>query len=912
MKLEGGREGQRLGHYQLISIQDFAQALEKATDEEVSKQQVRPGLDGPGSHLPTPLSTLVGRKLEISAVSALLQRPDVRLVTLTGTGGIGKTRLGLAVAFQLQPAFVDGVFFIPLASIMEPALVISTIACELGMNQGYADRQPSVAEQLHALQSSLREKHCLLLLDNFEQVVQAAPTIAELLSACPQVKILVTSRAALHIQGEHEFPVPPLALPETTSTLLTEELAHYPAIALFLQRARAIKPDFDASPATVKTLEAICRRLDGLPLAIELAAARVKLLSPQALLQRLIHPLAILTGGTQNAPERQMTLRKTIAWSYHLLNAVEQQFFWRIAVFNGGCTLEAIEALYSSYAERSQLVLDGVTSLIDKSLLLQIGQGEEPRITMLATIREYALEMLEASGEELLIRWAHASYYVALAEEAEQALVGPQQALWLERLEREHDNLRAAMNWTLKQKGHDAERWIELALRLGGALRRFWQMRGHLHEGQTFLVQALEASEGVEVDLRARAKALIAAGTLASTQNDYARTETYCRQSLALFRELGDQQGTALSLYLLSVVPWMKGDSSAARSLTQEALVLFREMNDKERIAWALSTLGLIDTQEGKYASARMLYEESLALHRELGDRRAIAVSLLYLAQLLFISQGDQAALSSLLEESLFLFTDLGEKGGIANAYFLAGQLALREGNAVAAHVQTEKSIVLYREIGHRKALADALAILARVKVAQGEQTAALSLYEESLAIARELKHSSLVASCLEGFAQVIAMQGQLWWAARLFGAAEALREASGTPIPGIERENYEQTVLALRAHLGELDFSRTWSQGRAMSPEEALSRRVQEAPIPTVPTTTIPTPPAPTYPAGLTARQVQVLRLLARGMTNSEIAHELGLSEKTVAHHLTHIFNKTNSENRASAVAFAIHHGLA
>lgn len=899
-------------HQRYERIQDFAQALEEATGEDLPEQTLPLQThDVSFSNLPAPLTSLIGRNLEVSAVCALLRSPDARLVTLTGTGGIGKTRLGLAVAFKLQPTFGDGVFFIPLASIIDPTMVISTIAHELGMNHGYADRKHPVAEHLHYLKTSLREKHCLLLLDNFEQVVDAAPSIAELLTACPHLQIMVTSRAALHIQGEYEFPVPPLALPEATSPLPVEELADYPAIALFLQRATAIKPDFDVTAATIQTIVAICRRLDGLPLAIELAAARIKLFSPQALLQRMIHPLAILTGGTQNAPERHLTLRNTIAWSYHLLNAVEQQLFRRISVFSGGCTLEAIEALYISYPDRSELVLDGVTSLIDKSLLLQTGQGDEPRVMMLETIREYAVEMLNTSGEEQSVRQAHATYYVALAEKSEQELGGPRQAIWLERLEGEHDNLRAAMNWTLKQDGNDEERHIELALRLGGALRRFWQMHGHLDEGQIFLAQALATSDGVEVSSRARARALIAAGTLASTQNDYDRTETYCRQSLALFRELGDQQGTALSLYLLSVVPWMKGDSIAARSMTQEALALFREMGDKERVAWSLSTLGLLDAQEGKYDSARIFHEESLAAHRELGDKRGIAVSLLYLAQLLFVSQGDQAALRSLLEESLSLFTDLGEKEGIANSYSLAGQISLNQGDLAAARLQTEESILLYREMGHRKALAESLAILARVRATQGEKSAALSLYEESLAIARELNHSSLIASCLEGLAQVVSTQGKSWWAALLLGAAESLREAIGAPIPRIEQGNYERTVAAIRNDLGEFDFTLARSKGRAMSLEQAFSNQAHEKPLPLTSTATA-APATRTYPAGLTARQVQVLRLLALGMTNGEIAHELGLSEKTVAHHLTHIFNKTSSENRAAAVAFAIHHGLA
>ncbi|TMD56619.1 MAG: tetratricopeptide repeat protein [Chloroflexi bacterium] len=892
-------------------IQDFAQALEEAT-KTASPHWTLPSKtpDAYYSNLPAPLTPLIGREQEVLAVCALLQRQDVRLVTFTGTGGIGKTRLSLEVASELLRAFSDGVYFIPLASIVDPALVIPTIAHELGMTHRYAERQQPVAEHMDYLKTTLREKRCLLLLDNFEQVVSAAPDMAELLAACPHLKMLVTSRAVLYLQGEHAFPVPPLALPEGTSPLPVKDLTQYPAIALFLQRALAIKPDFDVTTANVQTIVAICRRLDGLPLAIELAAARIKLLPLEALLQRMIRPLAILTGGMQNAPERQLTLRNTIAWSYHLLNAVDQQLFRRISVFVGGCTLDAIEALYISYPDRTELVLDGVTSLIDKSLLQQTGQGDEPRLVMLETIREYALEMLSANGEEQMARYAHAAYYLSLAEESERELGGPNQAIWLERLEREHDNLRAAMEWSLKrgENAAEAERHVELALRLGGALRRFWQMHGHLNEGHIFLERALLASKGIEISTRARAKALIAAGTLASTQNDFDRTETYCRQSLALFRELGDQQGIALSLYLLSIVPLMKGDSVAARSLTQEALELFREMGDRERIAWSLSTLGIMDAQVGKYDSARLHYEESLAVHRELGDERGIAITLLRLAQLLFVSQGDQEVLRSLLDEGLALFTELGEKEGIANCYSLSGELALSQGDSAAARLQIETSITLYREIGHRRALAESFAVLARIVSAQGERAAARSIYEESLAIARELKHTPLIASCLEGLADVVSSQGQFRWAAQLLGAAESLREAIGIPIALIDRANYERQVAAVRGSLDEHDFAALWSEGRATTPEQALAAQGRSRSPASITAATIP---SPTYPAGLTAREVQVLRLLAGGLTNREIARELSLSEKTVAHHLTHIFNKTNSENRAAATAFAIRQGL-
>lgn len=893
-------------------IQDFAQALADASTL-ASPEYTLPlkSADAYFSNIPAQLTSLIGREQEVAAISTLLERPDVRLLTLTGTGGIGKTRLSLEIGTALLPAFSDGVYFVPLASISDPALVIPAIAHTLGLQHRYLDGQQPLEEHLDYLKTSLREKHYLLLLDNFEQVVSAAPAIAELLSACPRIKILVTSRETLHLQGEYEFPLPPLALPGGTSPLPLHELTQYAAIALFLQRAMAIKPDFAVTTANVHIIAMICRRLDGLPLAIELAAARVKLLTPQALLQRLSHPLNVLTGGRQNAPERHQTLRNTIAWSYHLLNAVEQQLFRRVAVFVGSCSLEAVEALYSSYPDKAALVLDGVSSLIDKSLLRQVEQGDEPRLLMLETIREYALEMLIANREERMIRYAHASYYLSLVEESEHELVGPRQASWLERLEREHDNLRAALDWSLKpdEDRDETQRRMEIALRLAGALRRFWQMHGHLKEGQFFLEQALSASEGIIVSAQARAKALIGAGTLASIQNDFHRTETYCQESLLLFRELGDQQGIALSLFILSVVPMMKGDSGTARARTEEALALFREMGDRERIAWSLSTLGLLDMQEGNYASAHTRYEESLATHRRSGDKRGIASSLLSLAQLLFISQGDQAALRSLLDEGLALYQELGEKQGIANSYVLDGQLAFSQDDVTTARSQLEEGIQLYREIGHRRALAEALIILARVVLAQGEWTEARAFYEESREMAITLKDRLLIATCLEVYASTTAQEGQLRRAARLWGAAEALRESIRVSLPPVARQDYERAVALARTQLGEKAFTTAWREGRAMTPEQAFASQELEASTPA--NNAIPAQ-APAYPAGLTAREVEVLRLVARGLTSGEIARELQISEKTVAHHLTHIFNKTTSENRAAAVAFAIHHGLA
>ncbi len=887
------RAGEQSGDHRLIHLLVHANTAQPAEVGYALK-----------NNLPAQLTSLIGREREVMAVRALMRQPELRLLTLTGTGGIGKTRLGLQVANELLDEFVDGVYFVPLAPIADPSLVIPTIAQALGINEDGGRPLQSF------LQAYLREKHLLLLLDNFEQVTAAAPELAALLSSCPDLKVMVTSRAVLHLHGEHEFPVPPLALPDLqhfTQLPESEVLSKYPAIHLFLQRASAIKPGFALTEANAHVVAEICARLDGLPLAIELAAARIKLLSPRALLQRLSHRFEVLTSRTQNAPERQQTLRNALAWSYDLLNVQEQRIFRRLSIFAGGCTLEAIEYLCSALGDDCDegVVLDGVASLIDKSLMqsTEVNGEEETRFVMLETVREYGLEALAASGEMEVIQQAHAAYHLRLAEEAEQGLGGPQQATWLKRLEREHDNLRAAQGWLL-EPGEGGQR-KEMALRLGGALRRFWVIHGHISEGRHFLERALAGSEGVAASVRARA--LIAAANLAVIQNDYDRAELLAAESLAHFREFGDQAGIALSLYLLGSAAWSRGYTGATRSLIEESLALSRAVGDKERVAWSLFTLALLDSRQGEYARARALFEASLAMHREVGSKRGMASSLFQLAQVLFVSRGDLAMVSSLLEEGFALYRELGDKEGIAASLCLAGQVALSQDDLAAARSLGEESVLLYREIGYKWGWASALSFLARVAVFRGSAMEARTLYEESLALAREADYKESIASSLEGLAGVIAAQGEPAWAAQLWGAAESVRSTAGIPMPPVERDGYERAVAAAGAQLEEGSFATKWAEGWVMTPEQVIAAHGE----------TIILPPAaagvaaPSYPAGLTAREVDVLRLVARGLSNAQIARELVLSEKTVAAHLTHIFNKTDSGNRAAAAAFAIRNGL-
>ncbi len=544
-------------------------------------------LDSRPNNLPVQLTPLIGREKEGAAVQNLLQREDVRLVTLTGPGGMGKTRMGLQVAADLSDLFPDGVYFVNLAPLSDPTLVVSTIAQTLDLKE--TGDQPL----LDLLKGYLRDKQLLLLLDNFEQVVSAALQVVDLLAACLKLKVIVTSRAVLHVRGEQEFPIPPLAVPDPKRLPDLVTLSHYEAVELFLSRSQAVKPEFQLSNTNAPVIAEICARLDGLPLAIELAAARIKLLPPQALLARLGQRLAVLTSGPHDVPARQQTLRNTITWSYNLLEAQEQRLFRRLSVFVGGCTLEAIEAvcIARETSTPTMSMLDCVASLIDKSLLQQTEQeGEQPRLVMLETIREYGLEALEMSGDMEITRQAHAMYYLAMAEKAEPKLEGPQQAVWLDRLEREYDNLRSALRWFLErgEVGHS----IELALRQAGALRRFWEVRGHWSEGWNFLEQALAGSKGVAVPVQL--KALKAAAHLAFVRSDNDRAEALSEECLARCRELGDTAGMALSLRLLGSIALSRCNFIVAYSQTEESLALFREVEDKEGTAWSLNNLATV------------------------------------------------------------------------------------------------------------------------------------------------------------------------------------------------------------------------------------------------------------------------------------------------------------------------------
>ena len=639
---------------------ELAAIRERFAEKPAPRAETRP------VNIPVQRTGFVGREKEVAAAKEMLLRPDVRLVTVTGPGGIGKTRLGVEVASGLAERFPGGVHFVPLSALRDAGLIASVIVQTLGI------RETGGQSPLETLQKYLQEPSrgpMLLLLDNFEHVIAAAPAVAELLAMAPQLKILVTSRAALHVYGEHEFPVPPLALPDAQTARAPEALGQFPAVALFVQRAAAVKPDFELNRENATAVVEICARLDGLPLAIELAAARVKVLSPSAMRTRLASRLQLLTGGARDLPQRQQTLRSAIDWSYDLLSAAEQKLFCRLAVFVGGCTLEGVEAVCDTKGDLNLDLLDGTESLVDKSLLQRVEQANgESRFVMLETIREYALEKLQANGEDKLTKRAHAAYCLVLAEEEATEQSGAERAEWHDRFALEHDNFRAALQW-LAESG-DAD-W---GLRLGTALFRFWEGCEYFAEGRDSLERLLKIPKAAPPS-RARARALFSAGVLAGEQGDYDASDALMGESLDVARKLGDTQGVAVSLNARAVNARDRGNLVMAHALFDESLLLWKELGDRKAVARALSNLAIVVNSQGDYSRARELYAECLAIFEALGDRTGVAWSLNHQGDAAR-EQGDVADARNLYQQALAIFRELGDRWGIAGTLADLGTLA--------------------------------------------------------------------------------------------------------------------------------------------------------------------------------------------------------------------------------------------
>ncbi len=733
------------------------------------------GPPGPVTNLPAAMTSFVGRLQEQAAAQELLLH--TRLLTLTGIGGSGKTRLATHVAASMSTHFPSGIWLVELAALTDSAGVAELVAGAVGMPDLAPDK-PLLAGLIHYLHG----RQLLLVLDNCEHLLGACADLADaLLNSCPGLRILATSRESLDIAGETTFRVPPLSMPALGLLASPDQLLKYEAVQLFVERARAHRPGFVLNANNVQAVNSICSRLDGLPLAIELAAARIRSLSVENIAARLDQRFQLLTGGPRTALPRHQTLRAALDWSYELLTIPEQVLLRRLSVFTGGWTLEAAEAICAGEPIGNWEVLDALSMLVDKSMVELEEREAGARYWLQETMRQYAYEKLMAGDETTQMHENHLAWCLRLAEDGATALLGPDQFSWLNRLTVEHENLRAALSWSTAietQRGSGPA----TGLRLAGALWRFWWMRGFPHEGRRWLEMTLAAAGSAPAHLRARA--LAGAGVLAADQGDYAR----------------------------------------ARTLHEESLTLLRSLEDLGSVAGALNNLGSAVQQQGDYRAARLLHEESLALWRALRDAPGIAGALNQLACIARDDQSDYTLASTLLDESLELRRSLGDARGIAISLNNLGLVACYQGDYARARVLLEESLTLRRSLGDTRGIANSLGNLGRVAVGLGDHVAGRSLYRQSLTLRRDQGDRRGIVECLEGLAMAAGLDQEPLRATRLLGAAAALREAIGFPRPPLNRDMPDQALVTLCLNLGEAAFAATWAEGRTQGLDGSIA----------------------------------------------------------------------------------------